>query len=399
MSASVYNAAVKRNPLIYLDYAATTPLDPRVEEAMRPYGREIFGNPSSQHAAGRKARAALDTARDRVADLLGARSEEIIFTSGGTEADNLAVKGVARAMRSRGTHIVTTAIEHHAVLEACRVLESEGFTVTYLKPNRDGLISPADVEQAITSDTILVSVMYANNEVGTIQPIAEIGYICRTLRVPFHSDAVQAAGELPLNVSELQVDLLSLSAHKLYGPKGAGTLYLRSGTRLQPLIDGGGQERGLRAGTENVTGLVGLSVALELARDSAETERLRGLRDLLIDGLLPIPGCRLNGSSTVRLANNVNVGFAGVPGETLLLALDLVGVAASTGAACAAGAVEPSHVLQSIGCTRLTALEGLRLSLGRYTTEEEIRQVIETITAQLARLRRHSPPLPPVRDE
>jgi len=327
-----------------------------------------------------------------VADLLGASSEEIIFTSGGTESDNLAVKGVARAMRSRGAHIVTTAFEHHAVLEPCRALETEGFTVTYLKPNRDGLISPADVEQAITSDTILVSVMYANNEVGTVQPIAEIGYICRTLRVPFHTDAVQAAGELPLNVSELQVDLLSLSAHKLYGPKGAGALYLRAGARLRALVDGGGQERSLRAGTENVAGIVGLSVALELARDPAETERLRALRDMLIDGLLAIPGSRLNGSRDARLANNVNVAFAGITGETLLLALDLAGIAASTGSACAAGAVEPSHVLRSMGNTGFTALEALRLTLGRFTTEEEIQSAIETITAQVARLRHHSPP-------
>jgi cysteine desulfurase len=387
---------VKQTACIYLDYAATTPLDPRVEEVMRPFGCEIFGNPSSLHAAGREARAALDAARDRIADLLGARAEEIVFTSGGTEADNLAIKGVARAMRRRGTHIVTSAFEHHAVLEACHALEAEGFTTTYLRPNADGLIAPADVEQAITSDTILVSVMYANNEVGTVQPIAEIGHICRTLRVPFHTDAVQAACELPLNVHDLQVDLLSLSAHKVHGPKGAGALYLRTGTRLQPLIDGGGQEYEHRAGTENVAGLVGFSVALELARSHAEIERLHALRELLIDGLLAIPGSRLHGSRTLRLANNVNVGFAGVPGETLLLALDLAGIAASTGAACAAGAVEPSHVLQSMGYPQLDAQEALRLTLGRDTTEAEIRSVIETIAGQVARLRRHSAPPPAV---
>lgn len=378
---------------IYLDYAATTPLDPRVEEAMRPFGRATFGNPSSLHAFGREARAALDAARDRIADLLGARAEEIIFTSGGTEADNLAIKGVARAMKGRGTHIVTTALEHHAVLEACQALKAEGFTVTYLQPDADGLISPAVVEQAITPETVLVSVMYANNEVGTVQPIAEIGRICRARRVPFHTDAVQAAGELPLNVRELQVDLMALSAHKVYGPKGAGALYVRSGTRLQPQIDGGGQEHERRSGTENVAGQVGFSIALQLARDPEETARILALREMLIDGLLQIPDSRLHGSRTQRLANNVNVGFAGVPGETLLLALDLAGIAVSTGAACSAGAVEPSHVLQSMGYPRLRAQESLRLTLGRYTTEAEIHAVIDTITAQVARLRRH-PALP-----
>jgi len=390
---------VKQNAFIYLDYAATTPLDPRVEEAMRPFGRDIFGNPSSLHAAGRAARAALDTARDHIADLLGARAEEIIFTSGGTEADNLAVKGVARALRGRGMHIVTTAFEHHAVLEACHVLEAEGFNVTYLKPNRDGLISPADVEQAITSDTVLVSVLYANNEVGTVQPIAEIGRICRILRVPFHTDAVQAASELSLSVHDLRVDLLSLSAHKVYGPKGAGALYLRAGTRLQPMIDGGGQEHEKRAGTENVAGQVGFAVALELTRHHAEIERLRVLREMLIDGLLAVPGSRLHGCRTARLANNVNMGFAGVPGETLLLALDLAGIAVSTGAACSAGAVEPSHVLQSMGYPKIQALEALRLTLGHDTMEAEIRSVIDTITDQVARLRRHSTPAPSARDE
>lgn len=395
----MYNAPVKQPAVIYLDYAATTPLDPRVEEAMQPFGRATFGNPSSLHAFGREARAALDTARDRIADLLGARAEEIIFTSGGTEADNLAIKGVARALKGRGTHIVTTAFEHHAVLESCQALESEGFSVTYLKPNTDGLISPADVEQAITSDTVLVSVMYANNEVGTVQPIAEIGRICRNQRVPFHTDAVQAAGELPLNVHELQVDLLTLSAHKVYGPKGAGALYVRTGTRLRPIIAGGGQEHERRAGTENVAALVGFAAALENAHTPAETARVLALREMLIDGLLAIPDSRLHGSRTQRLANNVNVGFAGVPGETLLLALDLSGIAVSTGAACSAGAVEPSHVLQSMGYPRIRAQEALRLTLGRYTTKAEIRTVIDAVAAQVARLRRHPAPLPAAHDE
>lgn len=372
--------------MIYLDYAATTPLDPRVEAEMLPFGREIFGNPSSLHTYGRQARAAVDAARDRVADLLGARASEIIFTSGGTEADNLAVKGVARALHARGDHIITTAFEHHAVLESCRALEHEGFQVTYLMPDHDGLIAPEQVAEAITPRTVLVSVMYANNEVGTVQPIAAIGHLCRERHVPFHTDAVQAAGELELNVRKLSVDLLSLSAHKVYGPKGAGVLYLRAGTRLQPMMDGGGHEQERRAGTENVAGIVGCAAALALAHDSAETERISTLRDRLLTGLLAIPDSRLHGSPEHRLANNVNVGFAGVPGDTLLLALDLEGIAVSTGAACSAGAIEPSHVIQAMGYPRVRAQEAIRLTLGRSTTADEIDRTVAAITAAVLRL-------------
>lgn len=381
--------------MIYLDSAATTPLDVRVEDAMRPFGRELFGNPSSLHSAGRAARAAVDEARDRLADHLGVRAAEIIFTSGGTEADNLAIKGVARALSARGRHLITTAIEHHAVLESCHALEREGFRVTYLRPNREGLIAPADVAAAITPETILVSVMYANNEVGAIQPITEIGRICREHHVLLHSDAVQAAGELSLLVRELQVDLLTLSAHKIYGPKGVGALYVRTGARLQPLLHGGGHEQERRAGTENVAGIIGLAAALDLVHDPATFARERRLRDLLIDGLLTIPESRLHGSRTCRLANNVNVGFTGVAGETLLLALDLDGIACSTGSACSAGAIEPSHVLQAMGYARLRAQEAIRLTLGRETTEDEIRQTIAVITRLVARLRERGTPPPP----
>jgi len=376
--------------MIYLDYAATTPLDPRVEDAMRPHGREIYGNPSSLHSLGRLARTAVDEARDRVADSLGAHSAEIIFTSGGTEADNLAIIGVARAMRHRGDHLVTTAVEHHAVLESCQALEREGFHVSYLRPDAAGMISAQLVADVITPKTLLVSVMYANNEVGTIQPIAEIGRICRERGVPFHTDAVQAASELDLTVHELNVDLLTLSAHKLYGPKGVGVLYLRRGTRLQPLLHGGGQEQERRAGTENVAGIVGCASALALARDPGETARQRRLRDLLIEGLLAIPDSRLHGDRERRLANNVNVGFSGVAGETLLLALDLEGIAISTGAACSAGAVEPSHVIQAMGYSRIQAQEAIRLSLGRATNEEDIRQTVSIVERLVTRLRQRA---------
>ncbi|HEY3415900.1 MAG TPA: cysteine desulfurase family protein [Armatimonadota bacterium] len=375
--------------MIYLDYAATTPLDSRVEEAMRPFGREIFGNPSSMHAAGRQARAALDEAREAIADRLGAQSADIIFTGSGTEADNLAVKGVARALRSRGTHILTTAIEHHAVLASCRALEHDGFRVTYLRPDARGRIHPRQVREAITPDTVLVSVIYANNEIGVIQPIAEIGDLCRSLGVAFHTDAVQAADELPLNVHDLSVDLMSLSAHKIYGPKGVGLLYLRGGIPLKPLIDGGGQEGERRAGTVNVAGAVGFARALALTDGPEEIARLRALRDRLMEGLLAIPESRLHGDRERRLANNVNVGFTGVAGETLLVSLDLAGIAVSTGAACSAGAVEPSHVLQAMGYARGEALEAVRFTLGRETTEAEIDRTIAAVADIVTRLRRH----------
>lgn len=381
--------------MIYLDYAATTPLDPRVDMAMQPFGRDIFGNPSSQHSAGRAARAALDTARDTVADLLGARAEEIIFTCGGTEADNFAIKGTARAMRARGNHIVTTAIEHHAVLVSCQALETEGFRVSYVAPDHDGRIDPQAIAEAITPETVLVSVMYANNEVGTIQPVVEIGSVCRERHIPFHVDAVQAAAELDLHVGRLNVDLLSMASHKVYGPKGVGALYVRAGTRLQPVMHGGGQEYERRAGTENVAGIVGFATALSLVQNDEEHARIGTLRDRLMAGLLAIPDSEVHGSRDHRLANNVNIGFAGVAGETLLVALDLEGIAISTGAACSAGAIEPSHVLRAMGYSLRQAQEAVRFTLGRFTTEQDIEHTIATVADVVARLRHHTLQPPP----
>lgn len=375
-------------PPLYLDYAATTPLDERVLAAMRPYQENVFGNPSSQHSFGRAARAAVDAARDMVADLLGARSSEIIFTSGGTEANNLAIKGVAHAAVVRGNHLITTAFEHHAVLAPCKTLARTGFLITYLQPDTNGSISAAQVANHITPATTLVSVMLANNEIGTIQPVHEIAEICHAHGVHLHTDAVQAAGEFALNVDEFGVDLLSLSGHKIYGPKGVGVLYIRSGVRLQPQMDGGGQELERRAGTESVAAIVGFAEALRLAHDPSEIIRQRILRDLLIDGLLALPGTMLNGGRAPRLSNNVNVSFAGIPGETMLLALDLSGIAISTGAACSAGAVEASHVLLALGRSPAVAAEAIRLSLGRATTESDIIRTIKTVKQIAGRLRK-----------
>lgn len=373
--------------LIYLDYAATTPLDLRVEDAMRPYARGVFGNPSSLHTAGRQARAAVDDARETVAACLGARPAEILFTSGGTEANNLALFGVARALRARGTHIITTAIEHHALLAPCHALEREGFRVTYLAPDHDGVIAPERVADAITPETSLVSVMYANNETGVIQPVAEIARHCRAQGVLCHTDAVQAAGALPLRVEDLPVDLLSLSAHKLYGPKGVGALYVRAGTRLQPLLYGGGQEYERRAGTENVAGVVGFATALALAGEEETIPRLRHLRDRLEAAVLTLPGSRRHGACDRRLATHLNVGFTGIPAEMLVMALDLEGIAISAGAACSAGAAEPSHVIRALGYDRIAAQEAVRFSLGRFTTDEEIEQVIAVMARVIPRLR------------
>ncbi len=374
-------------PPIYLDYAATTPLDPRVLTAMLPYLHGAYGNPSSQHSFGRAARAALDSARDTVADILGARSSEIIFTSGGTEANNMALKGVAHAAASRGQHLITTAFEHHAVLGPCNTLAREGFQITYLRPDDAGYVTAAQVAAALTPATTLVSVIYANNEIGTIQPIANIAASCHENGVYLHTDAVQAAGELPLNVDDLGVDLLSLSAHKIYGPKGVGALYVRSGIRLQPQMDGGGQEMERRAGTEAVAAIVGFATALQLAHDASEISRQRHLRDTLIDALLALPGITLNGGCAPRLSNNVNVSFAGIPGETMLQALDLSGIAVSTGAACSAGAVEASHVLLALGVSPATAAEAVRFSLGRGVSAADIQRTISTVQQIVARLR------------
>jgi cysteine desulfurase len=374
--------------VIYMDHAATTPLDPRVFERMRPYFSELFGNPSSIYGLGRKSLAALDAAHETVARLLNCRPTEIVFTGGGSEADNLAIKGVAYSPRRRGKHIITSAIEHHAVLRACEQLEHEGYNVTYLPVDHDGLINPADVAAAITDATALVTTMYVNNEVGTVQPIAEIGRICRERRVPFHVDAVQGA-LLALDVVALQVDLLTLSAHKFYGPKGVGLLYVRQGTRIQPQVLGGSQERNRRAGTENVPGIVGAAAAFELIRAEREemTARLEKLRDRLIEGVLRIPDARLTGHSTKRHPGSASFAFAGVEGESMLLNLDLEGIAASSGSACTTGDVEPSHVLTAMGFTASEARGHLRLTLGATSTDGDVDTLLARLPSIVERLR------------
>jgi cysteine desulfurase len=373
----------------YFDHAATTPTDPRVVERMLPYFSEFFGNASSIYTLGRKSLAALDEAHEEIADILHCRPTEVIFTGGGSEADNLAIKGIALAERRRGNHIITSAIEHHAVLHSCQQLERQGYTVTYLPVDGNGLVDPATVEAAITDQTALVSIMYANNEIGTIQPIPEIGRICRSRRVPFHTDAVQAAGLLDLDVTRLEVDLLSLSAHKFYGPKGVGVLYLRQGTRVLPQIVGGSQERNRRAGTENVAGAIGTVEALRLARAERdrETARLAALQGRLIAGVLTLEGARLTGHPQQRLVSNASFTLAGIEGESLLLNLDLMGVAASSGSACSSGDIEPSHVLTALGLSAADARGHLRLTLGHSTSADDVDFLLEQLPGILQRLR------------
>jgi len=379
---------------VYLDYSATTPVREEVADAMRDYLLSGWGNPSSTHYFGREAKKGVEEARDAVAALIKAKAEEIIFTSGGTEADNLALFGAARAYHQKGNHIITSAIEHHAVLDSAKALAAEGFKVTFLPVTSDGLIKVEDVEAAITPQTILISVMHVNNEIGTIQPIEEIGALARKRGIIFHTDAVQSAGKLPLDVNELQVDLLSLSAHKIYGPKGTGALFIRQGINLKPLIYGGGQEKGIRPGTENVAGIVGLGKAALLAAEEMEeeTRRLAILRDKLKEGLLErIPGIKINGSLSRRVCNNLNLSVLGVEGEALLLNLDLKGIAASSGSACTSGSTEPSHVLLALGLTPREADGSIRLSLGKWTTEEEIDYVLDVLPEIVERLRAVSP--------
>lgn len=375
---------------VYLDYAATTPTDDRVLAAMLPYFTQHFGNPSSLYSFGRETRRAVALARRQVAELLGASPEEIFFTSGGSESDNWLIKGVAAA-RGRG-HIVTTAVEHHAVLRACASLSTDRFSVTYLPVDAKGRVAPEDVEAALRPDTILVSIMMANNEVGTIEPIAAIGAICRQQGILFHTDAVQAAGHLPIDVQQLQVDALSLSGHKLYGPKGIGALYLRRGLAVSPLICGGEQERSQRAGTENVPGIVGLGRAAGLAQQEmpAETERLLSLRTRLLQGVQVIPGVRLNGDAQQRLPGNVNLAISGVDQETLLIRLDLMGFAVSAGSACSAGSLEPSHVLLAMGQSPDEARSALRITLGRFTTEADVDAFTASLCQAVAEIRRTS---------
>jgi cysteine desulfurase len=381
------------NP-IYMDYAATTPTDKKVIEAMMPYFGEVCGNPSSLHAFGQEAKAAVEGARKRIASFLGAEPGEIVFTGGGTESDNFAIKGVAYANRKKGDHIITSVIEHHAVLETCRFLSQEGFRVTALPVDGDGLVDPAAVAGAMTDKTILVSIMHANNEIGTIQFIAEIGAMARERGIAFHTDAVQTFGHLPFTADELNCDLISASAHKLYGPKGVGLLYIRKGTRITPFIHGGEQENGRRASTLNVPGIVGFGKAVELAEASLaeEAARLTAMRDRFIRGVFDrLDGIRLNGHPTRRLPNNINISLTSVEGEGMILSLDMLGIACSTGSACSSSSVETSHVLTAIGLPKEFSHGSLRFSLGRYTGESDIDTVLETLPQVVGRLRSLSP--------
>ena len=381
----------------YLDYNATTPVDPAVLEAMLPFLADSFGNASSIHSPGQRARAAVDRARDSVAALLGAKPSEIVFTSGGTEADNLAIFGLVSGIAPKladSKHIITTAIEHHAVLNSCQALEKQGVEVTYVPVGTTGVIDPDEIRRALRPATILISVMHANNELGTIQPIEEIGRIAAEADVYLHCDAVQSAGKLPLDVNHLGVDLLSISGHKIYGPKGVGALYVSTGTPLAPQFHGGHHERDRRPGTENVPGIVGLGKAAELARANLATEsqRIAALRDRLERAILDsISSVRVNGDALRRVPNTTNLSFAAAGGEAMLIALDLLGVACSTGAACSSGAVEPSHVLLAIGLSPDEARSSLRFSLGRQTTAEEIDCAISVIPDVVDRLRALSP--------
>jgi cysteine desulfurase len=379
---------------IYLDYAATTPTDPRVVKEMLPFFTDIFGNASSVHAFGQEAGRAIQSAREEVARLIGARPDEIVFTSGGTEGNNTAIKGIARTRRDRGNHIITSSIEHHCVMEAAASLKKEGFAVTYLPVDGDGMVNPDDVKKAITKETILISIMHANNEIGTIQPIAEIGKIAKEANIPLHTDTVQTVGHIPIDVNDLSVDFLSSSAHKFYGPKGIGFLYVRKGTKFAPLMNGGDQEKGRRAGTYNTPGIVGVGAAARIAIDAMAEESARetAMRDRLIESIIgSIEDTRLNGHRTRRLPNNVNVSVEYVEGESMLLSLDMEGIAASTGSACTSSTLEPSHVLLAIGLSHELAHGSLRFSLGRWTTEEQIAHVTEVLPGIVTRLRAMSP--------
>ncbi|HPE51883.1 MAG TPA: cysteine desulfurase NifS [Methanothrix soehngenii] len=375
---------------IYMDHSATTPVAPEVLAAMLPYFGEKFGNASSLHRSGREAKEVLEDSREKIAALLGARAEEIIFTSGGTESDNLALKGIARKNRKLGKHIITTQIEHPAILETCRALEKDGFEVTYLPVTGEGLVELSTLEASIRPDTILISVMHANNEVGTIQPLEEIGRLAAERDIYLHSDAVQSVGKIPVNVDDLGVDLLSLSAHKLYGPKGVGALYIRKGTKLESIIQGGGHERRLRSGTENISGIVGLARAAELAeRDMPrEAERLAGLRDRLAELVLgKVKDAWINGTMKKRLPGNLNFGFKYVEGESLLLFLDSKGICVSTGSACSSHKLEPSHVLMSLGLKAEECHGSLRITLGMSNTIDEVEYVAESIVEAVERFR------------
>ena len=379
---------------VYLDNAATTALSPRVLEAMLPYFTQYYGNPSSVHAFGREAKQGLDKARDQVAKALHCEPSEVIFTGCGTESDNTVLLGVAQRYGDKGKHIITTNVEHHAILHTCEYLEKQGYSVTYLPVDQDGLVTAEQVAAAIRPDTILVSIMFANNEVGTIMPIQEIGAVCKEKGVLFHTDAVQAVGHIPVDVQAMHIDMLSLSAHKFHGPKGVGALYCRKGIRLPSYIRGGAQERGRRAGTENVAGIVGLGAAIQLATEQLEENRAKmtALRDRLMTGIQArISEVKLNGHPTNRLPNNVNFSFKYIEGESILLMLDMNGIAASSGSACTSGSLDPSHVLLALGLPHEIAHGSVRLTLGDETTEEDIDYTIDVLEKTVARLRAMSP--------
>jgi cysteine desulfurase len=380
---------------IYMDYAATTFVRQDVLDEMLPYFKDNFGNPSSLYSFSEVNKSDIKLARQRIARVINSDENEIYFTSGGSESDNWAIKGIAFANRAKGNHIITSQIEHHAILNASKFLERNGFSVTYLPVDSDGFINIEDLKNAITEKTILVSIMFANNEIGTIEPISEIGKICREKGIYFHTDAVQAVGHLPIDVKSMNIDLLSMSGHKFYGPKGVGVLYIRKGVKIDNLIDGGAQERGKRASTENVSGIVGLGKAIEIAGEELDFEinRLKALRDKIIDGILnKVPNARLNGPrGDNRLPNNVNISFVGVEGETLLFDLDDAGVFVSTGSACASGSLEPSHVLLSIGLSHEVAHGSVRMTLGLNTTEEDVDYVMDVLPKIVERRRAMSP--------
>ena len=379
----------------YMDYSATTYVKPEVLDAMMPFFTEKFGNPSSFYGISRETKMAIDNARAQVAKAINCDPNEVYFTGGGSEADNWAIKGIATAHMKKGNHIITTKIEHHAVLHTCEFLEKFGFEVTYLDVNEEGFVDLKQLEEAITDKTILVSIMFANNEIGTIQPIKEIGALCREKKVLFHTDAVQAVGSVPVDVKEMNIDLLSLAGHKLYGPKGIGALYIRRGIRIDNLIHGGGQERGRRAGTENIPGVVGLGKAIELATENIEENRARltVLRDKLIDGILErIPYARLNGPrGDKRLPGNSNISFEFIEGESILLSLDFEGICASSGSACTSGSLDPSHVLLAIGLPHEKAHGSLRTTLGAASTEEDVEKLLNELPPIIERLRNMSP--------
>ena len=382
---------------IYLDNSATTPVDSRVTDVMLPFLKESFGNPSSVHSAGQRVRAIVEDARGQVASLIGAKTDEIFFTSGGTEADNWAIKGTAWAKAEKGNHIITSSIEHHAIIESCQYLSKHGYDITYLPVDEYGLVDPDDVKKAITPKTTLISIMHANNEIGTIQPVTDIGRIARENGILFHVDAVQTTGHLPVNVGELNADLLTISGHKLYGPKGIGALYIRKGVRIESLFSGGSQERHKRPGTENVPGIVGFGKAAEIAKDemNAESEKLLILRDRLSAEILErIPDSHLNGHPIQRLPNNVNISFRYIEGESLVLNLDFEDIYASTGSACSSSSLEPSHVLLACGSLAEEAHGSLRFSLGKFTEAEDIDKVIEVLPGVVNKLRAMSPLTP-----